>query len=234
MGRDAVTAEQVNAAADELQRNGAKPTVRAVRHLLGDVGSMGTITKLVQQWRLKTGETGEAGPRLLPSKVQRAVFDFLDQEVARVHTDFVEELQEARREVRALADNNDNLVEQLKNLQAELAVSAKEKAAQEGRILQLLNELQGARDEVAVLRRHVETERVALAVARHRVEKLQEIETELQRLRTDLETQRDARVDAERKVAVLQAQKSIVDAYPAQLNFVPEQALDHANGVENR
>ena len=81
MGREAtITAEQVNAAADGMKADGIKPTSRAIRERLGNTGSMGTINKLLQRW--KSGQERQAATALtLPPMLQRAVLEFMDQEL---------------------------------------------------------------------------------------------------------------------------------------------------------
>ncbi|KAG0066936.1 hypothetical protein BGZ92_005216, partial [Podila epicladia] len=52
VGREAaVTYEQVAAIANEMKLAGDKPASRAVRGQLGDTGSIGTITRLLREWK---------------------------------------------------------------------------------------------------------------------------------------------------------------------------------------
>ena len=61
MGREAaITYEQVAAAAGEMEAEGIRPTSRAVRVRLGNIGSMGTVHKLLQRW--KASQEGEIAP----------------------------------------------------------------------------------------------------------------------------------------------------------------------------
>ncbi|MFP3733210.1 DNA-binding protein, partial [Bacillus sp. SIMBA_006] len=67
--------------ADAMKADGIKPTSRAVRERLGNTGSMGTINKLLQHW--KAGQERQATASLtLPPALQKAVLDFMDQELA--------------------------------------------------------------------------------------------------------------------------------------------------------
>jgi len=81
MAREAtITQEQVNAAADTIRAAGTKPTARAVREALGG-GSMATVLKFLQTWQ--AGQVrAEESPVVLPAGLQRALVDFIGQEVA--------------------------------------------------------------------------------------------------------------------------------------------------------
>lgn len=73
MGREAtITYEQVAAAADAMKVAGSKPTSRAIRERLGNTGSMGTVNKLLQDWR--AGQERRIGNALvLLATLQRAI-----------------------------------------------------------------------------------------------------------------------------------------------------------------
>ena len=91
MAREAtITQEQVNAAADAIRASGTKPTARAVREAVGG-GSMATVLKLLQVWQ--SGQVRvEEGPVVLPAGLQRALVDFIGQEVASAKTDLQSDL----------------------------------------------------------------------------------------------------------------------------------------------
>ena len=81
MAREAsITKEQVNEVADRLRAGGVKPTARAVREELGS-GSMATVLKYLQVWQAGQVRQAEA-PVTLPPGLQRALVDFIGQEVA--------------------------------------------------------------------------------------------------------------------------------------------------------
>jgi len=63
MGREAtISYEQVAAAADTMKAAGSKPTSRAIRERIGNIGSMGTINRHLQAWR--AWFAGRQGQRL--------------------------------------------------------------------------------------------------------------------------------------------------------------------------
>src|SRR5438105_8243741 len=107
MGREAaITYEQVAAAADAMKTAGSKPTSRAIRERLGNRGSMGTINKLLQSW--KTGQERQIANALaLPAVLQRAILDFMDQELTSAKATLEAELAEQQQEAADLATENE-------------------------------------------------------------------------------------------------------------------------------
>src|SRR5260370_13445777 len=98
MGREAtITAEQVNAVADALKAEGVKPTARAVRERLGNTGSMGTVTRLLQQWR-DAQQRQAASTLMLPPALQRAILEFMELELAAARATLEAELASQRQE----------------------------------------------------------------------------------------------------------------------------------------
>lgn len=232
MGRIAsVTYEGVCQAIEELLAQGVRPSVRAVRTLLGS-GSMNTINSLFQEWRAKQADGHDASQRLLPPKVQRTVFEFIDQEVTRVHMDLADDLSEARRDMQALGEDNERLVESVEALQAEIYALTDAKAALDGRIAQLVDDLAGARDEAAAERRNAELDRIELARARQRLETLEALEHDLDRLRAGFEAQREGRVQAEKEAAVLQARETVLQERLAELMAERGQAPHEGSGEQ--
>ena len=82
MGREAtISYEQVAAAADTMKATGSKPTSRAIRERIGNIGSMGTINRHLQAWR--AGQERQIASTLsLPAALQRSILDFMGQELA--------------------------------------------------------------------------------------------------------------------------------------------------------
>ena len=120
MGREAsITENQVHAVADTIRAEGGAPTLRAVRERLG-AGSMGTVSKHLQQW--KAGQERQTSKELaLPPALQRAVLDFMGTELAAARAPLEAELAAADK---AAAEGKAG------QLAADLA-GAKEEAARE-------------------------------------------------------------------------------------------------------
>ena len=103
MGREAtITYEQVAAAADAMKVAGSKPTSRGIRERLGNTSSMGTVNKLLQAW--KAAQERQISTALsLPPVLQRAILDFMGQELSSAKATLEAELAEQQQEVADLA-----------------------------------------------------------------------------------------------------------------------------------
>jgi hypothetical protein len=217
MGRTAaVNYEQVGAMAQQLQAEGLTPTAKLIRYRLGDVGSLGTIQKHLVDWRSNQGGV-QPVVRMLPPEVQRAVFKFVDEEVSRINDELRQQAEQAERATADLAADNDEQTNLVSQLRDELAEQATLRAKQDGQLTRLLDELKTAHEETARARHEAELARQDLAKIQSRLEAQAPLESELRQLRTEFEAQRDARVRAERDMAVLKAQKDHLEARIAEL-----------------
>jgi hypothetical protein len=200
MPREAtITQEQVNAAADAIRASGTKPTARAVRETVGG-GSMATVLKLLQVWQ--GGQIRvEEGPVVLPPGLQRALVDFIAQEVARSRADLESDLacaQQANADLIAESERQASTIE----MQAIALESAQaEKAELIGRLAQVESDLARATEDVAGERNAAELARTEMAKTQLRLEALPTLEAENERLRAALEEERTARTDAQRQSA---------------------------------
>lgn len=207
MGREAtITPEQVQAIADAIKAEGGKPTLRAVRERLG-TGSMGTIAKLLQQWKAGQERQAAAAPTL-PPPLQRAVLDFLAGELAAARAPLEADLAELQQATADLAAENERQAGTIEDYASELAALAAEKAAAEGKAEQLAIDMAAAKEEAVRERQAAEATRTELTKADLRLEALPKIEAELPALRDELVKERQARIDAEQLAAVLGAQKA--------------------------
>lgn len=201
MAREAtITQEQINAVADTIRASGTKPTARAVREAVGG-GSMATVLKLLQVWQ--GGQVRvEEGPVVLPAGLQRALVDFIGQEVAGAKADLQTDLvaaQQANGDLIAESERQASTIE----LQATALESAQaEKAELAGRLAQVESDLVRATEDVAGERQAAEYARTELAKAQLRLEALPRIEAEADHLRAELATERTAKVGAEQSAAV--------------------------------
>lgn len=201
MAREAtITQEQVNAVADAIRAGGAKPTARAIRDQLG-TGSMATVLKLLQFWQAGQVKATEV-PITLPAGLQRALVDFVGQEIATAKAELQADLvnlQQANNDLIAENERQASTIE----IQAEALESAQaEKAEIAGRLAQVESDLARALDDVIGERQAAESARTELAKAQLRLEAVPRIEAEIGRLRKELDEQRQARTDAEKKAAV--------------------------------
>lgn len=201
MAREAtITQEQVNAAADAIRAGGAKPTARAVRESLGG-GSMATVLKLLQVWQAGQVRAEEI-PVVLPAGLQRALVDFIGQEVASAKSVLQDDLVSAQQSNGDLIAESERQASTIE-IQAEaLDLAQAEKAELAGRLAQVESDLAKAGDDVAAERQAAELARTELAKAQLRLEALPRIEAEADRLRAELEAERTAKVAAEQAAAV--------------------------------
>lgn len=205
MGREAaITYEQVAAAADAMKESGAKPTSRAIRERLGNVGSMGTINKMLQEW--KAGQERRITNALaFPPVLQRAIFDFIDQELTSAKANLEAELAEQQQEGADLATENERQMAEIKNKTDNLTAAHAKLATLHGRNDQMEKDLAVARDEADRERKAAEAARTELAKTLLRLDAMPRLEADLATSRSELEKERQLRVAAEQQVAVLVA-----------------------------
>lgn len=205
MGREAkITYEQVAAAADAMCAANLRPSSRTVRERLGNTGSMGTINRLLQEWKL-TKERHVAQPLTLAPVLQRAILDFMAQELATAKAQFESALAEQRQEMTDLAIENERQGVDIEDrINAEVALRA-ELATLQGRIAQTEGELANARHETIGEREDAAKARIELAKALLRLEAMPRLEADLGALREELKTERLERTAATQQAAVLEA-----------------------------
>lgn len=231
MTREAtITQEQVNAAADAIRAGGAKPTARAVREAVGS-GSMATVLKLLQVWQGGQARV-EEGPVVLPVGLQRALVDFIAQEVAGAKAGLQSDLvvaQQANGDLIAESERQSSTIE----LQAEALESAQaEKAELAGRLAQVESELARATENVDGERQAAELARTELAKAQLRLDALPRIEAEVDRLRAELATERTAKVAAEQAAAVANQKAAGLAERLADAQAQLKEQKQHVNALE--
>jgi chromosome segregation ATPase len=212
----AVTYEEVAVAAEQFLAEGVTPTAKLIRSRLGDQGSLATLQRHIVEWRSSQGSTRPL-TRILSPEIQRAVFKFIDEEVARVNHELAQQVEQAKRDSADLAADNEEQTTLVRQLQAELEEQATFRAKQDGQLARLLEELGSTREEAAVARREAERARLELSKVQPRLDAHASLENELRQLRADFEAQRHACVHAEQNAAVLRAQREILDAQLAEL-----------------
>lgn len=211
MGREAnITAEQVDAIADAMKAEGVKPTLRGVRERLG-TGSLGTVAKLLQRW--KAGQERQPSAALaVPPALQRAIVDWMDQELSAARATLEAELADQQQAAADLAAENERQADLIADRDAELEALSVTTAAAEGKAGQLAVDLDAAREEAARERQAAEQARTELAKALLRLEAMPRLEADLAAVRAELDAERHARVAAEQSAAVLAAQKDDLTA----------------------
>lgn len=200
MPREAtITFDQVASIADAIKSGGGKATSRSIREHHGS-GSLGTIQKLLQRW--EAGQVRQVESTLtLPPALQRAILDFMSQEMAVARADLEGRLADAQQATQDLATENERQGDDIDELQAELAESNSDRTAIEGKAGQLEADLAVARDEIARERAGAEAARTELAKAQLRLEAMPRLEADLESVRAELAQERSARAEADRKLA---------------------------------
>ena len=216
MGREStITQEEVNAAADQLRATGVKPTARAVREVLGG-GSMATVLKHLQAWQsrqVRPPET-QAG---LPLGLQRALVDFIAQEVAGAKAALEADLVASQQANQDLIAESERLAASLEREQTVVESQTEEKAELSGRLAQLSKDLDEAKATAAAEREAAEYARTEKAKCELRLEGVPRLETEIERLKAAFELERNAKVVAEQAAAVAQARLEKTEAQAADL-----------------
>ncbi|WP_426178089.1 DNA-binding protein [Massilia sp. TWR1-2-2] len=205
MGREAkITYEQVAAAADAMCAANIRPSSRTLRERLGNTGSMGTINRLLQEWKA-TQERQLVQPLTLPPVLQRAILDFMAQELATAKALLESTLAEQRQEMADLAIENERQGADIEDrIQAEVVLRA-DLATLQGRIAQTEGELTHARRETRNEREDAAKARIDLAKALLRLEAMPRLEADLAALREELKTEHQDRTAATQEAAVLEA-----------------------------
>ena len=205
MGREAtITYEQVAAAADAMKVAGSKPTSRAIRERLGNTGSMGTVNKLLQDWRAGQ-ERRIANALVLPATLQRAILEFMDQELTGAKATLEAELAEQQQEAADLATENERQAGDIEDKAEAVTALQFDLANLQGRVAQMEVDLSAARLDGERERTAAEAARTELAKSLLRLEAMPRLEADLANLRLELDKERQGRVVAEQQAAVLGA-----------------------------
>jgi colicin import membrane protein len=205
MGREAkITYEQVAAAANAMCAADIRPSSRTVRERLGNVGSMGTINRLLQEWKA-TQDRHVAQALTLPPALQRAMLDFMAKELAEAKAELESVLAEQLQEMADLAIENERQGADIdERVITEMALRA-ELATLQGRIAQTESELANTRSETRREREEAANSRIDLAKALLRLEAMPLLEADLVAMRDELKTERKERAIATQQAAVFEA-----------------------------
>jgi colicin import membrane protein len=205
MGREAkITYEHVAAVADAMSAANLRPSSRTVRERLGNIGSMGTINRLLQEWKASQ-ERHIAQPLTLPTVLQRAILDCMAQELSAAKAQLEATLAEQRQEMTDLATENERQGADIEDrINADVTLRA-ELATLQGRIAQTEDELAHARRETMSEREEAAKARIELAKALLRLEAMPRLEADLVALRDELKRERQEGTAATQLAAVLEA-----------------------------
>lgn len=211
MGRQAsVSIEQVQTAIEALRAEDKNVSSRSVREKLGNIGSMGTINKLLQQClRDPVDEPGSL--RQLPSELQHAIFSYADRQAETARAQIANELVQCKHEMVNLSDDNEHLTEAITNLQQQVDALVAEATETQGRTARLLVELDNVRQETATERRAAELARIELVKLQARAEQLAPLADELRDTRIQFHTAREEYMQSQQNAAILEVQKKSLE-----------------------
>ena len=230
MAREAtITQEQVNAVADQIRGAGGKPTARAVREALGG-GSMATVLKYLQAWQSGQVRTPEAAP-VLPAGLQRALVDFIGQEVTTARASLEADLVALQQGNSDLIAENERQTTTLELQGEEIGTLQEERAELTGRLAQLTGDFEAEQAKSEEHRQAAEAARTEQAKLELRLEGVPRLEAEIDRLRTALEAERTARVAAEQAAAVSAATLHQVEARAEDLQVRLTRSETEARGA---
>jgi chromosome segregation ATPase len=202
---------------------------RTVREKLGNVGSMGTVSKLLKQCLDEADET-PASLRQLPPDLQRAILAFADQQADLARSQIAEELVASQLERAILVEDNERMSTDIEELRDQLACANSAKALTEGQVIQLTGAAARAREETTAERRALDETRVELARLQLRLDAIGRLEAELRELRVQCEALRDTCAQAEQAAAVLDAQNVALGSQVANLKG----ALEKGSAINER
>lgn len=215
MGRDAsISYEDVASVADSILSAGGHPSVKAIREHLGR-GSYTTVYKLLGEWEALHRRQPEI-PSRIPKFLEKAVFDFLDQEMAAQRSGLETALSDARQAASEISLENEYQQREIEKLIQAVNAERSLSASLQGRLEQMQAELEtirvdtreavgAARTEATRERQIAEELRVELAKVKLRLDGIPHLESSLERSHKELEGEREARHEAERAAAATQA-----------------------------
>lgn len=204
MPREAtITYDQVVRYAEAIKAEGGKPTPRLIRDRHGS-GSFGTIHKLFQQWESTQALAIEAALSLPPS-VQRAILDFVRNELSSGRADLEGRLSQAAGCAEDLASENERQARQIEEQLNTIGTLRGERSALEGRLAEIEIAIGALREELARERQAAEIARTEVARLALRLEGLPRLEAELIEARKECQRIDRCRQEVEKELAVSKA-----------------------------
>ena len=225
--RAKVTNEQISAAIEQLNAEGAKPTIRAVRERLGNMGSPNRIQPLLAAWHDKS-RPAEAAAAVLAEGLQQSLGElFARERSAAIATkleeigDLKEQISELSSEGARLEDENAVLQEHNETLIAEQAQAGAVAGQQAQRIEQLEFEQQRLQQQA-----QQQTQELATALAKLDMQQQQKQQQQqrIDQLATDFDAARQQTNEARQAAAVAEAKLSAAVAAQASTQAAAEQA----------
>lgn len=234
MGRQAsISIEHVQTAIEALRAEGKNVSSRSVREKLGNIGSMGTVNKLLQQC-LSDKVDEPSSLRQLPSELQHAIFSYADLQAETARAQIANELVHCKHEMIDLSDDNEHLTEAITNLQRQVDLLVVGATETQGKTAQLLVELDNARQESVMERRAAELARIDLAKLQARTEQLAPLADEVRDARVQINTAREEYMQSQQQAAILEIQKKSLETVNQALSNELAEAKDAGKTLSDR
>jgi chromosome segregation ATPase len=198
--KPSVTQEEVDAAADQISASGQIPTTKAIQQLLGK-GRAGTVQKLLRNWQAAQLQRPET-PIALPQGLQNVLVSFISQEVASAKAAVEAELSTEKETNADLIEESERQAETIEANMEEIESLVAKQSVLNGRMDQLVADLEHARKEAAEQRQSAESARTEQAKLQFRLDDIPHFKSDIEHLQEELEAERVARVKSEQDAAV--------------------------------
>jgi len=130
-----------------MKAAGHKPTSRAIRERLGNIGSMGTINKLLQSWRAGQERQIAHGMALPPPCSGRSWSSWIRSSPA--PSPLEAELAEQQQEAADLATENERQTVEIEDTKKTVTALQAERSTLKGRLVQMETDLAATRADAA-------------------------------------------------------------------------------------
>lgn len=197
-----ITQEQVSATANSIQALGITPTTRNIREAVGG-GNMNTILKFIHIWQSEGIQQKPPIEETLDPSISHIINNYIADQIQAARTDLVEQLAEKQVEANMLLSEYAQLSEEA--IAKTAALSSLQKLHDEltGRFQQLEQEAKKVEMELHNVSQVSENVKVALSVAKLKLDTIPQHEALIAKLRDDLSkasekaTRAETRLEAE-------------------------------------
>ena len=229
--RAKVTNDQINAAIEQLNSEGTKPTIRAVRERLGNTGSPNRIQPLLAAWHDKN-KPAEAAQAVLSDSAQQTLADLLARERSAAVAAKLEEITELKAQLdeitqtgQQLEDDNERLDAANTQLDEQKSEAVTLANARQQRIEQLEAEQTRLQNHGHDLTQQLATAQAQLAMQQQQNHQQQQ---RIDQLATDFDAARQQTNAATQAAAVAEAKLAAAVAAQAATQAAAEQAATAA------
>lgn len=197
--KPSVTQEEVDAAVDQISASGETPSTRVIQQYLGR-GRAGTVQKFLRNWQ--AARLPPEIPIALPLGLQNALVSFISHEVASAKAAVEAELTTEKEANADLIEESERQAETIEADMQEIESLIAKQSELNGRMDQLVADLEHAREEAAEQRQAAESARTEQVMLQFRLDDIPHFKSEIKHLQEELETERAARIKSEQDAAV--------------------------------